>query len=109
VLYLVARSAGPVVLLGPAVVGGLVGALCGWAMRRSWRVGPWLSVAAVAIAAAVVVVPALLSGRQNWQFGSVVWAVVLVPVVYTVGVLVRGTTLLAGVAAGMVGSLLAVY
>jgi hypothetical protein len=106
VTYLVARSSGPVTLLAPASVGGLVGALSGWAVSGWRRFGPW---AAVAVALAIVVVTVLLFGGQDAEgVGVVVWAAVLVPTLYTVGVLVRRGAPRAGAATGMVGGLLAV-
>jgi hypothetical protein len=62
----------------------------------------------VAVAVAIVVVPELFVSRQNWQVGTVVWAVVLVPVLCLVGVLARGGARLAGAVTGVVGGLLAV-
>jgi hypothetical protein len=103
--YVVAPFSGPVTLLVPASVGGLVGAVSGWAVSGWRRSGPWAS---AAIAVAIVVVPGLLVGQPNGRVGTVVWTVVLVPVLCTVGVLVRRGALLAGAATGLVGGFLAV-
>jgi hypothetical protein len=106
-MHVVARASGPVTLLLPASVGGLIGALCGWAVS-GWRWSEWAWLTAVAVAVATVAVPELLFGRQNERVGTVVWMVVLVSVLYPVGVLVRRGAALAGAATGMVGGLLAV-
>jgi hypothetical protein len=104
--YLVSRSSGPVTWLAPALAGGLVGALSGWAVSGWRRFGPWAS---AAVALAIVVVTELLFGEQDAaRLGAVAWAAVLVPTLYTVGVLVRRGAPWAGAATGVVGGLLAV-
>jgi hypothetical protein len=102
------RSPGPVTMVPPALVGGLIGAFSGLAVSGWWRSGPRRSAAGVAWAVAIVVVPALFLSRQHWQVGVVVWAVVLVLVLCAAGVLVRRGARLAGGVIGLVGGLLAV-
>jgi len=104
--YLVVRSSGPATLLISALVGGLVGALSGPAVKRWRRLGPWL---AVAVALAIVAVTELLfAGQDAERVGAVVWAAVLVPTLYSVGVLVRRGAPVVGATTGLVGGLLAV-
>ena len=93
-----------VAMVAAASGGALIGVLSGSGWGRS---GSRLTLLALTVAMAVVVVPALFS-RQNHTVGTVVWAVLLVPVVYAVAVLVRRGARLAGAAAGLVGGLLAV-
>ena len=95
-------------LLAAASVGGLVGALSGCAVSGWRRCASWASLAAVAVAVATVVVPELLFSRPDARVGTVVWAVVLLPVLCTVGVLMRRGAPVAGAATGIVGGLLAV-
>jgi hypothetical protein len=107
--YIPFHSSGPAALVAPALAGGAIGTLSGWAVSGWWRSGPWLSLVSVALAVAiVVVVPTLFFGRQNWQVGTVVWAVVLVPALFAVGILVRRGARMAGAVTGVVGGLLAV-
>jgi hypothetical protein len=102
--YLVVRSSGAATLLVPALVGGLVGALSGWAVYGWRRFGPWTTVA-VALA---LVVAGLIGGQDAEGVGAVVWAAVLVPTLFTVGILVRRGAPAVGAATGIVGGLLAV-
>jgi hypothetical protein len=103
--YLVVRSSGAATLLVPASVGGVVGALSGWAVSGWRRLGPWT---AVAVALATVVVMELVGGQDGHGVEAVVWAAVLVPTLYAVGVLVRRGAPVAGAVTGIVGGLLAV-
>jgi hypothetical protein len=105
----VVRSFGPTELVAPALAGGLIGAVCGLAVRGRQRWGPWPSVVGVAATVGLVVVPEVFSGRQNWQVGTVVWAVALVPVLCVVAALVRRGARLAAAVTAVVGGLLAVY
>jgi hypothetical protein len=104
----VGRTFGPATLVAPALAGGLVGTLSGLA-ARGWRgSGPWPSLVGAFVAVGIVVVPALLSARQNWQVGTVLWAILLALVLCAVGVLVRRGAILAAAVTGAVGGLLAV-
>jgi hypothetical protein len=104
--YAVFPSSRLVTLVVPVLAGGLIGAFAGWAAGE--RSGTWPSLVGVAAAVAIVVVPSLLDNRQNWLIGTVVWAVVLVPVLGAAGVLARRGARLAGAVTAVIGGLLAV-